>query len=73
MVKVLSAKVPEELIAGIDAAAEARGVTRNRLVREVLEAAVDGRVTFLAEEEERSRRQQAAFETLRRQLSSSRR
>lgn len=68
MVRVLSAKIPEELIAGIDAAAEARGVTRNRLVREALEAVIEGRVDFLTEEEQLSRRRRARLDVLSRQL-----
>jgi predicted DNA-binding protein len=49
--RVLTAKVPAELIDRADALARRRGVTRNRLVREALEAAVDGRVTFLSPKE----------------------
>jgi len=56
MVKVLSAKLPEELVASLDAAAAEQGVTRNRLVREALEATVEGRIRQLTEDERESRR-----------------
>jgi hypothetical protein len=44
MVKVLTAKLPEELIEAVGDVAKRRGVSRNRLVQEALEAIVDGRV-----------------------------
>lgn len=58
MVKVLSAKLDEELIERLGVAADARGITRNALVREALEAAVDGRVRHLTKEEQQARRLQ---------------
>ena len=66
MVKVMSTKLPEELIASLGTAADARGVTRNYLVREALEAVVEGRVRFFTEEERASRRGQAVRKGLER-------
>jgi hypothetical protein len=45
--RVLTAKVTEELYDAVDERAACRGVTRNALVREALEATVDGRITPL--------------------------
>lgn len=41
---MLTAKLPEELIEAVGDVAERRGVSRNRLVHEALEAIVDGRI-----------------------------
>lgn len=64
MVRVMSTKLSEELIASLGVAAEARGVTRNHLVREALEAVVEGRVRHLTEEELKARRLRALRESL---------
>lgn len=55
MNRVLSAKLSEELITDLGDAAEERGVTRNRFVRDALEAAVEGRVRWIEDEERTAR------------------
>ena len=52
---VLSAKLPDELIDALGRTAIEQEMTRNRLVREALEAIVDGRVIPLTADEELSR------------------
>lgn len=41
--RILSAKVREELVEQLDATANEQGISRNAVVRQVLEAFVDGR------------------------------
>lgn len=54
--RILSARVPSDLVHALDGVARGRGITRNALIRRSLEAAVEGRVTLLSEEEERDRK-----------------
>jgi predicted transcriptional regulator len=61
---VLSAKLPEDLIDRLGPIAAERGTTRNRLIRDALEAAVDGRVDFLTDAEREAERLQAVREYL---------
>ncbi len=44
--RTVSAKPPAETAAALDQIAEYRGVTRSYLIRELAEAAVEGRVIF---------------------------
>ena len=53
--KTVTAKIPTRVVTTIDALARKRGVTRSALIREIAEAAVDGRVTFLDAEEKMAR------------------
>lgn len=60
-VRVLSAKLPQELIDALGPAAEARGLTRNGLVREALEAVLEGRIIQLTPRERLARDLRAGF------------
>lgn len=60
-VRVLTAKLSEELIDELSSIAVERGTTRNALVREALEAIIDNRVTPLDPEVRLARELRAGF------------
>ena len=55
-----SAKLPSATLAGLDQIAEYRGVTRSFLIRELAEAAIEGRVIFKPPPRERRRQMTVA-------------
>ena len=54
--RVLTAKLPEELVVALDAVASGRDTSRNAVVREALEALVEGRISALTPEATTARR-----------------
>lgn len=59
--RVLTTKLPVDLVGRLGVVAAERGVTRNRLVRDALEAVVDGRVAPLYGEDRERQEVRAVF------------